>query len=105
MINLTEWERQRLSTFASSTTLTYMGHHENGRNGKSGLFPHEQKEMELWKELSEKLCKPVDLPEAFEKWWQASDYAKSGGTVSMPYSARKQLAWDAFFAANQEPKP
>lgn len=39
-----------------------------------------------------------DLPSEFEKWWDdAGHYV--GGVVKMTYTQRKQLAWDAFYAA------
>jgi hypothetical protein len=39
-----------------------------------------------------------DLPTEFEKWWEdAGHYV--GGVVKMTYTQRKQLAWDAFYAA------
>lgn len=50
LIHLTEWERSKLSQYASGNALTYMGHHARG-----GLFPNEIEEMERWKALSEKL--------------------------------------------------
>ena len=64
-VTFTDWERARLAQYAAATALTYIDHHlrgTNGRSGKSGLFPHEQEEMERWKALSEKLSVSASTP-------------------------------------------
>lgn len=38
----------------------------------------------------------ADLPERFEEWWAGRD---SKGEKTLDYNQRKQLAWDAFYAA------
>ncbi|MEJ8308546.1 hypothetical protein [Agrobacterium larrymoorei] len=38
----------------------------------------------------------ADLPERFEEWWAGRD---SKGEKTLDYNHRKQLAWEAFYAA------
>lgn len=51
IVNLTEWERQVLSRYASGNALTYMGHAAMG-----GLNGAEKETMKLWEELAKKLA-------------------------------------------------
>lgn len=77
MVELTEWERTKLSRHAAATSLTYMGHHARG-----GLFQHEIEEIERWQALSEKLeiaepqtvsVRIVDLCHWRTEWLEAND--------------------------------
>jgi len=58
VINLTDWERSKVSQFAASNALTYLGHHAAG-----GLRPHEVDEMERWNALREKLRSAINSKE------------------------------------------
>jgi hypothetical protein len=45
---------------------------------------------------------PVDLPDHFENWWSTSRYRDR---PAERYSERKQLAWEAYYAASKAAIP
>ena len=48
------------------------------------------------------VTEPVDLPDHFENWWASSRFREA---PAERYSDRKQLAWDAYYAASQNHAP